>query len=225
MSNKTTLVWSICLVVLVANGALAEYCNSYTPCQGYGIKTCCNNECVYSSSCEGRYCSSDYDCNSNGNFLNCCSNSCQWDYCYNPIPAIIGGTIAAIVVIIAIIVGVSYFCCCRRPVRATGGRVITAPQQQIITTTTTSNYPPPPMPSAQGPYQAPLGTYQGPAPPYPQLPGYGPPLQGDYPGGYVAGGAQPPMQYQSPMGMDNLGASVPQPPPYSQANQEQTKMP
>ncbi|XP_032223107.1 uncharacterized protein LOC5522107 [Nematostella vectensis] len=179
MPRKASLILLVCFAI---PAVFADYCSVYEKCDDGRI--CCNNQCVFASTCQGYRCIFDSDCN-NGGYLSCCDGFCQYD-CFNPVPAIVG-SLVGFAILVAVISLLVYFCCRRR--RATQGSVITPPQQRIITTTTTSSYNPPQPP----PYQQPPGVYQGPH----QPPPYCQPPPGNY-SGYGAmdprqGGAQPPM--------------------------------
>ena len=58
--------------------AVTDGCTYDTDCPYITSQVCCNGECVYDSSCVGRYCTSDSNCSSDES---CCSSECEYGDC------------------------------------------------------------------------------------------------------------------------------------------------
>lgn len=108
--------------------AVTDGCSDDDDCDIEMNQVCCNSECVYESSCVGRYCTSDTNCSSSesccssectsgdcwgsscsndsdcGDWGRCCYGTCQYAYdeCYEPLSAF---------QLVLIIIGSLFFTC------------------------------------------------------------------------------------------------------------------
>lgn len=108
--------------------AVTDGCSDDDDCDIEMNQVCCNSECVYGSSCVGRYCTSDTNCSSSesccssectsgdcwgsscsndsdcGDWGRCCYGTCQYAYdeCYEPLSAF---------QLVLIIIGSLFFTC------------------------------------------------------------------------------------------------------------------
>ncbi|XP_078356216.1 uncharacterized protein LOC144641030 [Oculina patagonica] len=152
------------LIALIAFSLLAvsDGCTSKSDC-GVFNQVCCSNECVSSSNCIGRYCSSDSDCSSGESccnkkcksgvhcegsscstdsdcgipaWLNCCNGKCSKDKCLN---SVLVGSLVGSISLIFIIIIIAYICARRRQ------RTLRRSRANNVTTTGTvqSNQPHP----------------------------------------------------------------------------------
>lgn len=204
-----------CSLVAISNG-----CTGKRDCS-LSDHVCCNNECVYGSSCIGRYCTFNFDCSSHesccnnkcksgsdciafscsidsdcGNRETCCFGKCQHSYedCYDSTVVIMGSIFGSLLLIF--LISMCIIVVRRRRRRIHRGRVIVG--RRITPTITTTRCATQSNPS-----------YRGQVPPsYQQIyPYYPPPQYG-----------QPQTINPPPYNPGTVEASE-QPPPYTAESQ------